>query len=213
MKREILDDYLIKDTFENSYPLKKYYLKYKQLIPVFILTGMLMLTLIEIKASNANNLEQSSYLSPSLKNYLALIFIVLNYLTFFLLRKFYKYILISTLLLGMFNVINFNFGEYRFFLSSGSTFGIQPFILLLTFLIIGLNYKKVKSFFSGESLSLEREQGIKILIEKEKIERFIEKYQSYTLEDLKLVLADKRFVHEAKEAAKQLIKLREEQNN
>lgn len=213
MKREILDDYLVEGVFENSHSFKSYYFRYKQLIPLFILTGIFILTLIEINGNEINDTERSYFLRLSLKNYLAFFFIILNYLIFFLLRRFYRYILIITLLLGMVNVINFNFGEYRFFLGSNSTFGIQPFILLITILVVSLNFKKVKQIFIGDHLSREKEEQIKMLIEKEKIERFIEKFQSYPTEDLKFVLTDKRFVHEAKEAAKHLIILREKQND
>lgn len=111
MNGETLDDYIVHNDQHNSNSIKKFFIRYKQLFPVLILTGICVFTLDEIFESKVDIVSSVQLLS--LKNYLAFFLLILNYLIFYFWRKTYKYILIATLLLGLFNLINFNLGEYN----------------------------------------------------------------------------------------------------
>jgi len=201
MNGETLDDYIVHNDQHNSSSLRKFFIKYKQLFPVVILTGICVFTFDEIFESKVDIISSVQLLS--LKNYLAFFLLILNYLIFYFWRKTYKYILIATLLLGLFNLINFNLGEYNLYL--GSEIGIQPFITLILILMFFINFKTVKNFFFESGNTEVIDEKIKKSEQKQKIEMFKKKYQSYSLENLEMILSDNRYVYEAKEAAKELL--------
>ena len=201
MNGETLDDYIVHHDQDNSNSIKKFFIKYKQLFPVLILTGICVFTFVEIFESKVDIISSVQLLS--LKNYLAFFLLILNYLIFYYWRKTYKYILIATLLIGLFNLINFNLGEYNLYL--GSEIGIQPFITLILILMFFINFKTVKNFFFERGNTEVIDEKIKKSEQKQKIEMFKKKYQSYSLENLEMILSDNRYVYEAKEAAKELL--------
>jgi hypothetical protein len=76
-----------------------------------------------------------------------------------------------------------------------------------------INFKTVKNFFFESGNTEVIDEKIKKSEQKQKIEMFKKKYQSYSLENLEMILSDNRYVYEAKEAAKELLLYSEVKKN
>ena len=122
--------------------VKSFFYKYRRLIPVIIMSILLIITFF-------NSYEIRQWFSDEIsaymiiwKHYLALVLVILCFAVFFFFRKYYKYILIVTLITGLLNIICFTSAQYEYFIRIGSaTLNFQSttfFIILITYFT---NYK------------------------------------------------------------------------
>lgn len=155
------------------------------------------------------------YFELTTKHYIAFGAIGLNFLTYFLFRPFYKYTLGLTITIGLFNLMTFPALETtQSFAFSKLKVSFQPSAFLAGLLAYIINFKRVNEFVIDNLTNkpTPEEQGkIEVARFQESVGKFKEKYGSYSVEMLREIVIEKKFVPEALEAAKQL--LRERQSN
>ena len=183
--------------------------KYRQLIPLLLLTILTIITLTTFVIGEiSNNTDNGIILT--LKHYLGFTTLIINYLIYSYLRKHFKIIVGITLVLGLFNLINFNASQISTFISIGSLkIGCQPYIFIICFVTYISNRKSVNNLLR-ELFGPTPEQAIQRQekYETETIQKFIDKYQSYSNEQLESILTDKRYVNEALVASKRILEQR-----
>lgn len=185
--------------------------KYKMLIPLFILIGLSILTLL--KGFSGQIEVNGSYYDfvLSIKNYGAFTALIINIIIFSFFRKYFKYTFSITILLGLFSLINYTSTDTKWILSLGSLeVGFQPTSFFIGLLTLGLNLKLIKSFLD----SLNDEKSEQNLIENQRIfdehvAKFKNTYANYSTEDLKNIISNNRHVDSALEAARQIINNRD----
>ena len=185
--------------------------KYKMLIPLFILIGLSILTLL--KGFSGQIEVNGSYYDfvLSIKNYGAFTALIINIIIFSFFRKYFKYTFSITILLGLFSLINYTSTDTKWILSLGSLeVGFQPTSFFIGLLTLGLNLKLIKSFLD----SLNDEKSEQNLIENQRIfdehvAKFKNTYANYSAEDLKNIISNNRHVDSALEAARQIINNRD----
>ncbi|OYU97359.1 MAG: hypothetical protein CFE21_03445 [Bacteroidetes bacterium B1(2017)] len=179
--------------------------RHKQLWPVFLLSFFCLEAPVEVVLRNC---------SLSATNYLAMEVLAFNYLVYFLFPKFYKVTLTLTLVIGLFNIIEFSYGTTTVRASiNGLIIYFQPQAFLAILLTYKINFKKINDFlFKKEGPEPSSEEAIKkdkVRFEEEVI-RFKEKYESYSTATLLKILEGGKYVPEAMEAARLLLKERKE---
>ncbi len=146
------------------------------------------------------------------KHYIAFSAIGLNFLTYFFLRPFYKYTLGLTIAAGLFNLMTFSALETTQSFALGSLkISFQPSAFLAGLVAYITNFRKVNEFvFDNLRTAQTPEMQDKIGKEKfqESVAKFKVKYDNYSVEMLTEIVTEKKYVPEAIEAAKQLLKER-----
>jgi hypothetical protein len=180
--------------------------RFKQLIPLIILTIVALFTLINglLYISDDNTFLLNT------KHYLGFTTLIINYLVYIFLRKYFKIIITLTLLLGLFNFINFTAALITSSINIGNVLlGCQPYVFLICLLTYFLNKNSVHKMLHKV---LEPSPEI-VRVRKEKQEanskrNFLLKYQTCSTTQLETILKEKRHVGEALEAAKQMVEQR-----
>lgn len=171
--------------------------KYKSLTPTIIL--LLLSTWTFINSMNGYILTN--------KHYLGLTASLISLTVYFALNKFYKYILSATLILGLFNLINFTPALTTWsFNVNGFGLGIQPYlflIILLTILILKPKKDEVAVIESTTVTQLHTDRLI------EETEKFKNLFDDKSTSELQEIIDDKRFTKAAKDAAQFIINGRE----
>lgn len=189
---------------------KKYLKQYRQLIPLLLLTYY-SITAIFSSLNGKVVIDGESYeYGLNLSNYLAFGFIIINWGTYFLNRKIYKYTFAITIILGLFNIISFDVSEtiVSLSLNSLSTIRFQPQAFLAGLVAYIVNFKRVNNFLL-DSIGLKKtpeelEQYEKAVFANGVL-KFKENYSERSVEDLTEIINSKKHLPEAIEAAKQLI--------
>jgi len=125
--------------------MKALFQKYKMLIPILVLAGLCMFTVATFIRGTVdmNGFEYEFMLT--VKHYGAFVSVMVNLVSFFVFRKYFKYIFILTLLLGLFSIINFTPLDTQWMLRAGSILiEIQPTAFLVGILTIVLNFKTIE---------------------------------------------------------------------
>ncbi len=185
--------------------------KHKNLIPLVILVLVFLNTVYDLLSISYN---QGLFVFQY-TNILAGIILIISTLVYFKLRKYYKYFLVSTLLLGYTNLVNFlpinlsgSFGI------NSITISFHPLFFCLFVLIYILNYKKANSYwaalFSSSPSRLVKQQTEENLALTEK---FKLKYGSLTNEELLEIINNGKFIKQAVMVAQQILEERNSDNN
>lgn len=168
-----------------------------------VLTIMASITLIYfvLGVLQIDNVFGNLELTPA--HYLGFITLLINYFIYFFAREYYKFIFGTTLLLGLFNFINFTPSKHT--ISIGViVFEIpfQPYVFLIGLLTYILNINTVNSFLKASFNLSPKEQE---MLEDEAIKKFMEKYKSFSNERLEAIVEDKRYASQAKEASRKIL--------
>jgi hypothetical protein len=153
------------------------------------------------------------------KHYIAFGAITINFLTYFLLRQFYKYVIGLTVVLGLFSLMTFSA------LTTTSSFGInslkigfQPSAFWAGLFTYIINFKRVNEFIFN-NLATKRTPEARQTDDKQRfaegVEKFKQKYDGYSVESLTEIITANKYIPEALEAARQLLnerKLNEKAN-
>lgn len=120
-------------------------------------------------------------------------------IVFFVKRNWFKYAVIFILIIGILGIIRFTVAKtsYQF----NSSIKLESTSLLFILLYILINLKRI--------FSTKTKQPIAIKQNEEKIEGLKEKYLNRTSEELKTIIIDSRYGEEAKMAANEILKDRE----
>ncbi len=180
----------------------------RQLLPLILLTGFCIEAIIAVLLN---------YSILTTKNYIAFGVVVVNFLTYFLFRQFYKYTLTVTLTVGLFNFIVFSAGEWTTSFSLNSLkISFQPHSFLAGLLAYIINFKRVNEFIvdnlATKQTPEEQERSEKTRFT-EGVEKFKGKYESYSTETLTEIITANKYMPEALEAARQLINERQPNQN
>ena len=128
---------------------KNTWIKYKQLLPLVLLTIYFSPTLYYWMVGVITYENQAEPFSPSSVNYLAILIILINYIVFISAPKFFKFVFIPTLVLGFFNLISFTTFDETFSMSvNGGSKGIeiQPAAVFAVIFTYILNFKRFNNF-------------------------------------------------------------------
>jgi len=187
--------------------LNFFYEKYKQLIPVLVLILFCLSTVMSAIHGTVIMAGETYDFELTIKHYLAFAAVLINFISFFLFRSIYKYTLLVTVLLGAFNFINFSAFETTWSVNISSlTIAFQPSAFLAGFVTYLINRKKINGYIIDQ-LKPSPEDAERNAKEywSESVNKFKERYSSYSIEELNQILAENKYVAEALEAARQLI--------
>jgi hypothetical protein len=191
--------------------------RHRQLLPLLMLTAYSINAIVAavrgtvVMAGDTYNFELTT------KHYVAFGAIGLNFVTYWLFRPYYKYTLVLTITGGLFNLMTFPALEttQNFTLSSLKV-SFQPSAFFAGLLAYLFNFKRINEFVI-DNLTTKRTQEEQDKIEKarfqESVGKFKEKYGSYSVGMLREIVNEKKFVPEAIEAAKYLLKERQRDEN
>jgi hypothetical protein len=178
--------------------MKEWYNKYKLLFPLIILSCFSIWTYV---AHLTEGVVLSQY------HNLAFAACGLCLFSFFAVPKFYKQLLGITLILGLFNFLNFTPSVQAYHISiSNLGISFQPLSLavgVFTLLLVIRKQGELATIRKGSSASTPQQQYA------ESVEKFRNKFADRTDAELQELIADKRFTPAAKEAAQQLLNERQ----
>lgn len=188
--------------------IKTIYQKHKQLIPVLLLTLFIINTIVSAVFNKLNG----GYWGMTLKNYAAIILLILNLVIYFKSRSYYKYALFFTLILGATGLIVFTPFEASGYLQTGSLrLSFQPVVALIVIITFIINFKRtielILDLFRPTAAEAEKKEKES---KSEQLEKLKSIYRHKTSDELTQLLTDKRFVPEAHKAAKELLEERQE---
>jgi len=166
----------------------------KNLIPILLLALLSFWTVYDvffIKVALDGKLYKQGFSVPNIIGFST---IPINLAAYFFLRKFFKYFVSITILLGLLGLIDFSSNNLTF---SISFFSFQVISFLVGVLYIILNFKWVKSLFAIKRMPLS--------LDIEKVNAFKEHYQTKNREELEIIKTDNRYIVEAKLAATELL--------
>lgn len=140
----------------------------------------------------------------TIKHYLGFVVLAINFLTYFFARKYYKIVLGLTLFFGLFNLVNFTISQITTSIKIGGlTIGCQPYIFIIMIITYILNRESVNGLLSNYiNPTPEKMAQMQQKYEQETIQKFVEKYQSYSEQQLETILTDKQYIPEAIEASR-----------
>lgn len=177
--------------------------KSKPLLPLLILTGLMIYTTIIILTTSTVNGNQVTQYVFTPKHYAAIAAILMCFGIFFLARKWYKYVLVITLLLGVFRALNFNVDDHFFNVRIGVLLvTFQPLLLGIALFTLLINWSHVKKLIATNRPA-EHEP-----LSRAEIQKFRLQYSNSSDEELRKVLDDARFKPEAREAVRAILEER-----
>jgi hypothetical protein len=183
------------------------YQRYRQLIPVFVLSILFLSTLLAAVRGTIE-LDNVTYgFAPTIKHYGAFVAIVTLFSSFFWQRKYYNYALLLTFLLLTFNLINSNASEISIGLAIGELgIKLNPFGLLFGLITYALNYQTISPLL----LRLIKPSEAKIAYAQNKeIIEFKERFTRKSSDELAQIVADNKLIPVAVIAAQQLLQERQ----
>lgn len=175
-------------------------------IPLLALSVLFSITIVQL-LTDSFMVEGKSYSYQfNEKHYLALGALIINYATYVFSFKHYKYTLLVTLLLGLFNIINFNIERDSFFWGSDRFIQFQPYIFLICLLTYAFNYKSINALlgtFISPTKHIKDKRQKEYLMEKSN--RLKKMYTGFETVKLEKIIADQRYQKEAQLAAKEIL--------
>lgn len=195
--------------------MKQTFEKYKQLIPVLVLAIVCVATIVQFiqKTPITDASGETSWLIPTTKHYAAFIAVVICLISFFAYRPLYNYVLGATLLLGLFDLINFTVEDNIVSFGINSLrISFQPTTFYVILIVIIINLKEIRKRRSENLQTTVPISNYSQERQKEEIEKFKEKYESKTSDELTQILSDKRFTQAALDAARQILDDRANKN-
>lgn len=183
--------------------------KYKQILPLLML-AIYCAGIIQTVISGVVEIEGEMYpYILDIRQYLGIAAVIVGFISFMFFRKYYKYVLILTLFMGIFNLIVFSaFISTQSFSFNSLTVSFQPSAFYATCLAALLNLRRlsnaVVSRFFSEKTNEEMKQDHSDR-HAEDVKRFKEMFKLRSKEELIEIIADQRFTPAAREAAEQLL--------
>lgn len=193
---------------------KKAFNDYKQLIPIIFLTFYCIDAVVTAFEGTVVMEGRVYNFELTIKHYIAFSVIFINLITFFFYKAFFKYVLLVTILLGLFNIITFSVLTTT--VGINGLMGVQPSAFLSGLLAYILNFKRATKWIIKNIRTNHTPEQVE-RIEKQKfieeIQKFVSRYKGYSTNSLHQIVRENEFVPAAIEAAKQLIEEREKQNS
>lgn len=192
---------------------KKNLLKtFKELAPLLLLSGYCVNIIIKAIVGKVYFAGEIFDFVPDLQHYLAMLCVAITIASYFLFRTAYRYLLVITIIAGVFNFIRFYPLDTSASISiGGAGIRFQPIAFMAGIIAFVVNFKKiyVSVFGNVDPKMLEEVHNKKFA---EAVEKFKDTYADRSDESLNNIVAENRFVPEAVEAAKQLLNERAQSN-
>ena len=183
--------------------LKNIYNKHKQLIPLLILLWYCLLIVIEI--IYINKVDEGIY--PNINHYFAFGAVSACFIIYFSYKPFYKYLILGTLILGCFNLLNFSLWTTTAFINiNGIRISFAPKAFFALLVMFFLNIKKLSSMVSGPDA--EADERVQQLINKqneEEYNKYLKMFENKSIEELNEIALGKPYSEHAVAAANDLI--------
>lgn len=180
--------------------MKQIFKKYALLLPAFVMACLCVFSAIEIFSGrlNVNSIERF---------YITITIVLINFVSFFIVRSFYKYILLATLILGLFNLINFVPYQTEITMRVNSIeIKFQTITFLICIFTYFVNFKKTnKNIYNLLYPPLRPIAKLDPIKQREQIEKVKERYAKYTNEELQIILTENKLMEEALMAASELL--------
>lgn len=176
--------------------------KYFPIIPIVLLNILIIITVIEALLDSNGGLTWS--------NYLAILTVALLYIVFLKFRKYFKIVLLITIILGYTNILNFTYFTFSGWFRIGPLkIIIHPIISLVLVITYIFNYRLINSIiaqmlFRNKLTNEEYEQ----IIFTQKYEEFKINFTNKNDEELLKISNDERYLLPARAAAKDILKER-----
>lgn len=123
-----------------------FFQRYKQLLPLLLLTVYCLSALVAFMRGIVVTDDVTYGITLTAKHYLAFCAIVLNFLIYYLFRKFYKYSLALTILAGLFNAMVFPLSNASAGIDVNSLkIMVQPSAFFAGLLAYALNFKRINN--------------------------------------------------------------------
>lgn len=170
--------------------------KYLNLIPVVFLWFMCLDAAVEVFQTGINNSGGIDWLWPVGAAWLMT---TLDIILFFVKKSWFRYAVIATLIIGILGIIRFTVIKTTFQINS--SIELESTSILIAILFALINLKRI--------LPSKTNSHVEITQTKENIEELKEKYVNRTSEELRSLIIDHRYKEEAKMAANEILKERE----
>jgi|GEM_PF-5757824 hypothetical protein len=186
--------------------MKTVYQRYRQLIPTLVLLGCCISTVFTAICGTVTLNEVSYAFALTAQHYGASLATLVTLAAFFSLRRYYRYFLLLTFLLGISGLINFTAVQTRVGLSFGDVqIGLDSILLSVGFLTYLLNHRIINSYL----FALIKPSDEKIArAYRDEIERFKENFVHKSTKELSRIVTENKLVPAAVGAARQLLKER-----
>ncbi|WP_426291853.1 hypothetical protein ACN9ML_17430 [Dyadobacter endophyticus] len=191
--------------------------QHRQLLPLLLLAAYCINAIVAavngtvVMAGDMYNFELTT------KHYAAFGAIGLNFVTYWFFPPYYKYTLGLTIAGGLFNLMTFPALETtQSFALSSLKVSFQSAAFLAGLVAYIINFKRANQFVIDNLTNKptpEEQDKIEKAGFQESVGKFKEKYSSYSEEILTEIVIEKKFVPEALEAARQLLKERQHNEN
>ena len=186
--------------------------KHKQMLPLLLLAAYCIdaiVTAINGKVTIADTIYDYQL---SAQHFLAFGAVALNFIAYFFLRNIYKYILVTTIAVGLFNLIVFSAlhttNSYSTCLLPGVKVSFQPSAFYAGMVCYILNFKRANRYIISQLTTkrtpeeIERNQKEQLA---EEVQKFKDRYEGFSIEDLTKIVSEAKLVPGAVEAARQLL--------
>lgn len=186
---------------------KHLFTKYKQLIPLIILSCVCISTFFASFGRAVEMNGERYEFEFTVKHYGAFFAIGLNWVCFFLFRHLFKYVLILTLFLGIMNFINFTLTERTWSVGVGNLLlSFQPVSFFISVLVYMFNFERVnKTMYElmgptsvQDDMSLKRRQHAQF-------DKFRDRFSKYSDDELHDILVENKLVPEALQVVREVL--------
>lgn len=188
-----------------------------QILPVLLLTTYCIDAIVTAMSGTVVMAGITYDYELTIKHYIAFGAIGVNFFTYFFLRQFYKYTLVLTIVIGLFNLMTFSALQTKSIIGINSLkIGFQPSAFWAGLLAYIINFKRINEFILDNLVTKqtpEEQERIEKVRFAEEVEKFKGKYKSYSAETLTEIITANRYVPEALEAARQLLNERQPNEN
>ena len=187
--------------------------KHLQLLPLLLLTIYCADAIVASVQGTVDMAGVPYYYTITTKNYLAMTAVALNFVFYFAFRPYYKFVLLITIALGIFNFLVFPALETTVsYKLNGIKISFQPSAFFAGLLAYMINFKRVNNYILT---NLSNKKSAKE-IEDMQMNHFVNevqgykiKFDGYSTESLREITEANKLVPAAVEAARQLIRDRE----
>jgi hypothetical protein len=172
--------------------------KHKNLIPILFLAMISLYTVINVLFYSYTMDGVTYNYNFSIQNFPAFFAVVINIMSYFLFRAYFRYFVLVTIILGIFGLLS-----YTIYNTSINSIPFQFTSLMTGLLYIILNYDRFK-----KRLGIPADKEMEDASNPQQIESFKKKFGNKADHQLEDILSDARFINDARTAAKEILKER-----
>ncbi len=170
--------------------------KHKNLLPILFLAALSLFTVCSILYSRMKVDTLGYWYELTYAHMAAFLIVACDIAIYLFFRKMFKYSVGVTIVIGLFGLLNYTLETYTIGIGSVS---IQPISFFVSIIYFILNFKRIKG---GEEKDIQKKE---LNSDSEKIDSYKSRYQDKTIEELEVLIVDKRYTLEARTAASEIL--------